>query len=216
MHHCHRGAHGPHALYHRLCHAMGRHGPHRRHHGGDAFDPEGGDLTRGRKFSGQDLQLMLLALLAETPRHGYELIRDIEQRSSGSYTPSPGVVYPALTYLDDTGLVVAEADGNRKRYRLSDEGRAQLSAEAERVQWLLAALTHMGRRMAAFRRAMAGEAPENGETEDGWLPEFVEVRRAFKHALLLRAGADADEQRRLIAILRRALSEIEQGPAHGA
>jgi DNA-binding PadR family transcriptional regulator len=194
---------------------MGRHGPHRRH-GGDAFDHDSGEFTRGRKFSSKDLQLMLLALLDEQPRHGYELIREIEQRSSGYYTPSPGVVYPALTYLEETGMVDAEADGNRKRYQLSTQGRDRLASAADSVQWLLAALTHLGRKMDAIRRAMAGESAQQNETEQGWLPEFVAARQALKRALLLRAGAGADEQRRLAAILQRAVGEIEQEPTHGA
>ena len=66
-------------------------------------------MFSGRKLSSNDLQLLLLALLAEKPAHGYELIRALEERSGGAYAPSPGMIYPALTYLEELGH--AEADG---------------------------------------------------------------------------------------------------------
>lgn len=113
-------------------------GGHRRGGGGHGFGPFGGfgggpggfggfgddAMPRGRQFSADDLQLLLLALLAEQPSHGYELIKALDTRSSGFYAPSPGMVYPALTYLEELGYVTVQAEGNRKRYALADAGRA--------------------------------------------------------------------------------------------
>ncbi|EKS9795952.1 MULTISPECIES: PadR family transcriptional regulator [Burkholderia] len=207
-----------------LWYAIGR---HRRGHdpfGGGPFGGRGGrggfgdfgddGMPRGRQFSSDDLQLLLLALVAEQPSHGYELIKALDTRSNGFYSPSPGMVYPALTYLEEVGFVASQAEGNRKRYALTDAGRAHLDAQRERVDTLFARLTHLARKMEFMRRAFAGESAGNETPDDaqaGWLPEFVEARLALKRALLHKSAADADEQRRIAAIMRRATAEIEGG-----
>ncbi|PUA18510.1 PadR family transcriptional regulator [Glaciimonas sp. PCH181] len=206
---------------HALWHAIGG-GHHRRHGGGGRFPggPDfGGDdegMPRGRKFSSDDLQLLLLALLADEPRHGYELIKALEVRSNGFYTPSPGMVYPALTYLEELGYATVEAEGNRKRYALAEPGRSYLAANRERVDLMLAKLSHFARKMDSVRRAFAGEEASDDAGGEGmrWHPEFVKARRALKHALLLRSDASVSEQQRIAAILARATAEIETQPVH--
>ena len=107
---------------HFLWHAIGR--QHHRRGGGPfgggpfgggpgGFGGEGDGFPRGRRFTSDDLQLLLLALLAERPSHGYELIRALDARSNGFYSPSPGMVYPALTYLEEVGHVTVEVEGNQ-------------------------------------------------------------------------------------------------------
>jgi DNA-binding PadR family transcriptional regulator len=177
------------------------------------FGGEDGMMPRGRKFSSDDLQLLLLAMLAEAPRHGYELIKALEDRSNGFYTPSPGMVYPALTYLEEIGHATVELEGNRKRYALSDAGRDYLAANRERVDLILAKLTHFARKMDMVRRAYMGEDTDDAQAESGWAPELIAARRALKRALLLRTDASQDEQRRIAAILARATEEIERGAA---
>ncbi|WP_179402853.1 PadR family transcriptional regulator [Burkholderia guangdongensis] len=199
--------------------AIGRHRQDRRggSYGGDSngyggFSGGGDDsLPRGRQFSADDLQLMLLALLAEQPSHGYELIKALDTRSNGFYSPSPGMVYPALTYLEEVGFVNVQVEGNRKRYSLNDAGRAHLDSQRERVEMLFARLTHLARKMEFMRRAFAGEAPRDTPDDfQGWLQEFVDARLALRRALLRRSGAATDEQRRIAEILRRATDEIER------
>ncbi|KVQ32529.1 PadR family transcriptional regulator [Burkholderia cepacia] len=226
--HARSDGHGAHARpdwFAGLWYAIGR---HRRGHdpfgGGGPFGGRGGrggfgdfgddGMPRGRQFSSDDLQLLLLALVAEQPSHGYELIKALDTRSNGFYSPSPGMVYPALTYLEEVGFVASQAEGNRKRYALTDAGRTHLDAQRERVDTLFARLTHLARKMEFMRRAFAGEAAGNemqDETQAGWLPEFVEARLALKRALLHKSAAGPDEQRRVAAILRRATAEIEGG-----
>jgi len=171
--------------------------------------------ARGRKFSSEDLQLMLLGLLEENPSHGYELIKALDARSSGFYVPSPGMVYPALAYLEDMGYASVAAEGSKKRYRLTEPGRAHLEARRERLAQLFGTLTHVSRKMIWMRRAWAGEPPvldaDGIDHATGWLPELVQARLALKEALLRADGAGAQEQRRLAAILVRAASEIEAG-----
>src|SRR4029079_16439956 len=83
----------------------------------------GGDWFRvGRMLAQGDLKLLALALIAEQPRHGYELIKLIEEKTSGWYSPSPGVVYPTLTFLEEAGYVTAESEGAKKRYTITEEG----------------------------------------------------------------------------------------------
>ncbi|WP_458765671.1 PadR family transcriptional regulator [Cupriavidus basilensis] len=214
-----------HAERHRR-HAIGRH-----HHGGgpggffggggDGFDGDGDSWRRGRKFSSDDLQLMLLSLLEEKPSHGYELIKALEARTNGFYKPSPGMVYPALTFLEELGYATVDTEGNKKRYQLAGPGLAHLDANRERLALMLNKLKHVARKMEWVRRALSGEAAEPGaagvaaderEAAGGWLPEFVEARVALKRALLLRTDATPDEQRRIAAILARAIAEINAGP----
>lgn len=180
-------------------------GRHSHHHGGGESDSE--FFTRHRRFSADDLQWLLLVLLERKPAHGYELIKAVGQLSNGYYTPSPGVVYPALTYLEETGLVDGASEGNRKCYQLAEAGRTRLSTEREQADFVLARLTHMGRKLDAIRRTMAGDTADG---EDGWLPEYVDARHALKHALIRTAGAGAASQRRIAAILQRAVQEINQ------
>lgn len=172
-----------------------------------------GGMPRGRKFSSEDLQLLLLAMLEEAPRHGYELIKALADRSNGFYAPSPGMVYPALTYLEELGHATVELEGNRKRYALSESGRAYLAANRERVDLMLARLLHFARKMDLVRRAYAGEDPDDAAADNGWAPELIAARHALKRALLLRTDASQQEQRRIAAILARATAEIEQGDA---
>ena len=93
---------------------------------------------RGGRGRGANVRLAILTLLAERPMHGYEMIQEIEQRSGGSWRPSPGSVYPTLQLLEDEGLIVAEAaEGGRKRYTLTDAGREAQAGESatERAPW---------------------------------------------------------------------------------
>lgn len=173
-------------------------------------------FTRGRKFGADELQLMLLAMLQEQPRHGYELIKALETRSNGFYTPSPGVVYPALTYLEELDYATVEVHGNRKRYHLADAGRLHLEENRERVELIFAGLAHAARKMAWMKQWGAQEGAQDapvGARAVGWLKELDEARHALKLALFRRSEADTDEQRRLADILRRATAEIEQGGA---
>lgn len=116
---------------------------------GRAFSDEDGDWGgprrrgrgpggRGRVFAGGELRLVLLALIAETPRHGYELIKAIEELSGGNYSPSPGVVYPTLNLLADEGAIEeAAGDGSRKAYAATDTGRTELDERSEEFQSLI-------------------------------------------------------------------------------
>ena len=121
----------------------------------------GGGGGRGRRmFDGGELRLVLLKLIGDEPRHGYELIRAIEEMTSGAYAPSAGVVYPTLTLLDEMGLTQEQlSDGAKKRFAITDAGRAHLDENRIAVDALLARLAEVGARRertdaAPVRRAM--------------------------------------------------------------
>ncbi|WP_091145583.1 PadR family transcriptional regulator [Novosphingobium sp. CF614] len=115
---------------------------------------------RKRLFDQAELQALLLALIVEAPRHGYDLIREIEAISGGDYAPSPGVVYPALTYMEESGLIAIVAEeGARKSYQATPEGHKQAQADAEKAASLKARLTVLAEARdrvdpAPVRRAM--------------------------------------------------------------
>ena len=96
----------------------------------------------GRVFDYGELRLVVLAMIAEQPRHGYELIKGIEECMAGSYSPSPGVIYPTLAWLEHMGYTAPEtADGARKRYRITEEGQAFLTANRAALDGLLSRIS---------------------------------------------------------------------------
>jgi DNA-binding PadR family transcriptional regulator len=174
--------------------------------GGPGFDDEG--FRRGRKLGAADLQLLLLHLLAEKPSHGYELIKGLEERSSGYYVPSPGMIYPALTYLEELGYARVEAEGAKKLYHPTEEGRHHLEQNREAVDSILAQLERIGRKMAQMRQAMAEGEAEEEESAEGGGREVWHARHELKRALRETRGASPEESRRIAEILRRAAAEI--------
>ncbi|MBT0669699.1 PadR family transcriptional regulator [Novosphingobium profundi] len=119
-----------------------------------------GGGRRRRVLDQGELQVLILSLLIEAPRHGYDLIREIEALTGGEYAPSPGVVYPALTYMEESGLIaIATDEGARKSYEATPEGRARAQEDAEKAEGLrkrLAALADARERTdpAPVRRAI--------------------------------------------------------------
>ena len=129
--------HGHHGHGHHYGHgwkwAAGRHGGGRFGFGRrgnwdfGGRDPE--DWMRARRMLAQgDLRLVALALIAEAPRHGYEIIKLLEEKTADWYSPSPGIVYPTLTFLEEAGYVTASTEGSKKLYTITEEGSAYLKA----------------------------------------------------------------------------------------
>lgn len=144
-----------------------------------------------------DVRIAILALLAEQPMHGYQLIHEITRRTGGTWRPSPGSVYPTLQALADEGLVTAAKDGERKRYSITEAGRAAGPAEGDPLPWCDAP-------------ADPGDAPNDPGTDDTALPAAgLQLVRAL--ALVVQSGtpqqvANAaavldDARRKVFAIL---------------
>ncbi len=121
-----------------LRHQHRLHAMHSHHHGG-------GGRGRGPKmFDAGAMRYAVLQLIAEKPRHGYEIIKELEQRSGGSYTPSPGAIYPLLSMLLDMGHVSAAPDGNKKQYTITPDGEAFLGENRQFVDAIVARIGEQG------------------------------------------------------------------------
>jgi DNA-binding PadR family transcriptional regulator len=178
---------------------------------GDDPGMGGAAFGMGRKLASIDLQLLILRLLADKPRHGYEIIKALDERSKGFYVPSPGMVYPALTYLEEIGHATIETDGARKLYHITNAGRQHLEDNRATADALFAQFGRVGERMERLRRAFsANEAEEEfaGEPERRGSRELMHARRNLKLALAGRWDSSPEEQRRVAEILRRATDEI--------
>jgi DNA-binding PadR family transcriptional regulator len=178
---------------------------------GDMGDMGGRAFGMGRKLASVDLQLLILALLAEKPRHGYEIIKALDERSKGFYIPSPGMVYPALTYLEEIGHATVEVDGSRKLYHLTEAGKEHLDNNRSTADALFAQFGRVGERMDRVRRALHAE--EVGEASDAeherrGSKELLRARRDLKAALADKWDSSREEQQRIVEILQRATREI--------
>lgn len=177
----------------------------------------GGGFRTGRKFDAGDLQLIILALLAEQPRHGYELIKVLEERSGGFYVPSPGVIYPALTYLEETGLAEVEVSGTKKLYRITEAGKARVEENRALIEITLAKLGQIGEKMEHVKRMFGGEEGrgEHGRGEhrddeafDRDAGEVRAARQLLRSALRMKHPWTKTEGARIAAILENAAAEI--------
>jgi DNA-binding PadR family transcriptional regulator len=201
--------HGHHEFHHGKW-AAGRH--RRGRFGGFGFGSRHGtggmgpdDMRVGRMLAQGDLRLIALALIAEQPRHGYELIKQVEEKTGDWYSPSPGIVYPTLTYLEEAGYVTASAEGSKKLYAITDEGRSYLQANRDLVKAVLDRLAAIGERVDRFRRSRGDRDSRRS------LPPLVEA--AFDHlrdTVSKRLENDAETESRLVEILARAATELQQ------
>jgi len=169
----------------------------------------GSGFRAGRMLSAADLQLIIMALLAEKPRHGYEIIKAIQERTSGSYSPSPGMVYPALTFLEDLGHATLAADGAKKSYALTDSGRAAVQENQAKIDALFAELQRIGQKLELARQAFEG-ATDASSTDRQALSTLDEARRNLKAMLLDAYDASPAEQQRIAAVLQRTIEEIRR------
>lgn len=156
-----------------------------------------GGRGRRRVFEAGELRLVLLRLIADQPRHGYDLIRAIEEMTHGTYAPSPGVVYPTLTMLLDMGLIdEAKGEGARKAFEVTAEGKDHLAENADQVDALLERLKDLG-----SDERKAGGAP---------------IKRAVGNLLsalwqrATREDSDEATMHKIAAILDEAAQKIEQ------
>ena len=154
------------------------------------FDDRGGrggwggrrGRERKRMFEGGELRLVLLKLIADQPRHGYELIKAIEEMTEGEYAPSPGIVYPTLTMLEDMGLIAeAKSKDSKKVFEITSEGRDYLDENARGVEELIERLENHGHHRRRGQRPEIGRAIGNLMTalrnriaHEGWNEQLLE------------------------------------------
>jgi DNA-binding PadR family transcriptional regulator len=147
-------------------------------------------------FGSGDLKLVLLKLIADQPRHGYDLIREIEEQSGGTYAPSPGLIYPTLSLLSDEGLIEEQAsEGSRKRYAITEAGSAYLGEREEEVKALLA-------RLGAMR-----PEPRSGDRQ---LQRALNNLRTAMHNRVHETGLNEESVIAITDILDEATKKIER------
>lgn len=193
--------HDLHERLHGLWSMIGRHsrGPFGSRDGGD--DPRSRDGRHGpgsrssRMFGHGDLKLLLLSLIGQQPRHGYELIRAIEDLCGGTYTPSPGAIYPTLTFLEESGYAAIQQaeEGAKKQYAITDEGRAFLQDHRSEVESIV-----QGLKMSARMRAKLN------------VPSAIrDSVEQLKQSLMAHdRNWDAAETARVVAIVDQAVAAI--------
>lgn len=156
--------------------------------------PRGWRAGRRQWFGAGDMKYVILKLLRDKPRHGYEIMKDLEERMHGCYTPSPGTVYPTLQWLEDEGLVVAREVEGKKVYEITDTGRAFLEEHKDTVEDIF------DRVRETVERTVGGS--------------MVEVNRALGQLVkaVYRTGwkASDDARKRVADVLARAAAEIEE------
>jgi DNA-binding PadR family transcriptional regulator len=165
---------------------------------GWAFGSGGGHARgrrRGQMFESGDMKYVILRLIKEKPRHGYEIIKALEESMAGCYTPSAGTVYPTLQLLDDQGFVRVVEEEGKKVYHITPEGEKFLAENQTTVDDILG-------RVKEAVRGFAGGAMGDVNNAFGQL-----ARLTFGKAW--RAGPDDEKTRRIVEILKRAVSEIE-------
>ncbi|OLP46820.1 MULTISPECIES: PadR family transcriptional regulator [Rhizobium/Agrobacterium group] len=186
---------GRHHILHSMMHAMR----------GGAFGPGGPDGRRGRGRDGErrrmfesgELRLVLLKLISEQPRHGYDLIREIESLSGGAYAPSPGVVYPTMTLLIDMGLAEEQqSEGARKLLGITPDGVIHLQDNAQALDVAMARLTAL--------------AKVSERTDSGPVRRAIHNMRAVIHDRLSQEGVSRETQLEVARILDEAASKIER------
>ncbi|MGY2799122.1 DNA-binding PadR family transcriptional regulator [Ewingella americana] len=177
-----------------------------RHHFGDR--DERGEGRRGgrgegrhgervqRLFEHGDLRRVLLALVAKKPSHGYELIKAIEEASSGLYVPSPGVIYPTLTLLEEQDFLEAVATGNgRKSYQITEAGKVELAQHQEVVDII-------------FARLAGATRPRGGNLAEGISDAMHRLKRVLR-GNMMRGDLSAEQVARVNATLVKAVESIE-------
>jgi DNA-binding PadR family transcriptional regulator len=204
MRHCFEDPHAHHF-------AGGREGRHRHGFGGRGFGGRhrGGDddtLRAGRMLAQGDLRLIALALIEEQPRHGYDLIKVLEEKTSGWYSPSPGIVYPTLTYLEEVGQLTSQPEGAKKLFTITEEGSAHLKANRALVDAILKRIALIGEKAVRNR-----ERDEGRDDERRRMPQLVRAAlENLRDVAVTRLEGDPDAEAKVVEILARAAGELRR------
>jgi DNA-binding PadR family transcriptional regulator len=190
--------------------------------GGGRHGMGGGDMMRaGRMLAQGDLRLIALALIAEQPRYGYEIIKLLEDKTAGWYSPSPGIVYPTLTYLEEAGYVTVQTEGAKKLYAITDEGRAYLEENRAFVDAVLERLAatgekatrireHFGRPEYAEHRGRRRGRDEASDDRSSMPPLVRGALDNLREVAGKRLEADAEVETQIVEVLMRAAQELKK------
>ena len=183
------------------------------------FPEREAEPKRGKILASKDLQLVILQLLVEGPKHGYEIIKAVERHSSGIYSPSPGMVYPVFTELEKLGYAISKVSGNKKCFTITNPGRKYLLSTQGRATAVLQSLKRYGYKLAHLQQ----DAAQEEKTIESWgggpyaqddkewrqlKSDFLEIRHELKAALFSKMECSLVEKQRVLRVLRTALKEI--------
>lgn len=164
-----------------------------------------GDARFGgaRRISSEELQMLVLTLLAEESLHGYQIIKELEERSHGFYKPSPGMIYPLLAFIEESDLAEVTLDGTKKLFSLTDAGRAEIAGKQVEAEKLLSWLEAQGQLIVAMENAyeVSREASES---------PFRAKMKAMRTLLRERDDLDEAQSAEILAILDEAITKIER------
>lgn len=165
-------------------------------------------MRAGRLLAQGDLRLIALVLIAEQPRHGYEIIKLIEEKTADWYSPSPGIIYPTLTYLEELGYLTAQAEGAKKLYTITDDGRAHLAANRDLAQAVLDRLAAIGEKAARIRRMreQGGDDRRDDDMPRSIRGAFEDLSEAVRELL----RNDREAKGRIIETIDRATAALRQ------
>ena len=152
-----------------------------------------------------DLRLIALALIAEQPRHGYQIIKVLEDKTAGWYSPSPGIVYPTLTYLEEAGYVTAQAEGAKKLYSITPQGRAHLEENRDFVDAVLDRFAAVGEKISRMRR----RDQRDDERSNSGPPLVRAALENLRDVALKRLEQEPAAEPRVVALLARAASDLK-------
>jgi DNA-binding PadR family transcriptional regulator len=162
---------------------------------------------RARRMLAQgDLRLIALALIAQQPRHGYEIIKVLEDKTAGWYSPSPGIVYPTLTYLEEAGYVTAQAEGAKKLYSITPAGRAHLEENRAFVDAVLERFAAVGEKISRLRR----REQRDDERSDSGPPLLRAALENLRDVALKRLEDEPDAEPKVVELLARAASDLKR------
>jgi DNA-binding PadR family transcriptional regulator len=174
----------------------GHHGPHTHHfRGGPSHRGRGG--TRARRG---DIRAAALALLSEKPMHGYEMIKEIEERTGGVWKPSAGSIYPTLQLLEDEGLIAGEESDGKRRFVLTEDGVAAAEERSERTDtppWdevrsgAPPRMVQLGHSLRQLNAAVASAMRAADEDQQGKIAELLDQTRRGIYAVLSEESPDA-------------------------
>jgi DNA-binding PadR family transcriptional regulator len=176
--------------------------------GGGRHGMGGGDILRARRMLAQgDLRLIALALIAEQPRHGYEIIKVLEDKTEGWYSPSPGIVYPTLTYLEEAGYVTAQVEGAKKLYTITEEGRAHLAENRDFVDAVLDRLAAVGEKTARMRRRFGDD---DRDARPAVSPLVKAALDNLREVAAKRLAEDDEAEAKIVEALARAAADLRR------
>ncbi|QIQ21964.1 PadR family transcriptional regulator [Zophobihabitans entericus] len=169
---------------------------------GDEFDMH--NFGSKRRIRSEELQLIVLLMIEKQPKHGYEIIKELKAHTFGFYAPSPGMIYPVLTYLEESDLATATLESNKKCYHISEAGKIYLAENRHQAEDLYARLRAVGQKIEQMQQVFSEEQSKMPEGES--LHLAIHQLRTLLHA---KRDSSEEEKHHILDIINTAIKEIK-------